>query len=68
MKLILLMALIAPLTAVVSAPAAQAVDFRTPNKAAYCDFVGQGETVGGGVPNLRTEDMFCWTDYAIHVE
>jgi hypothetical protein len=57
MKPILLMALIA----MVSAPAAQAVDFRTPNKAAYCDFVAQDEIVEGGVPNPRTDGMFCWT-------
>ena len=61
MKLILLMALIAVLTAMVSAPDAQAVDFRTPNKAAYCDFVAHGEMVEGGVPSPRTEEMFCWT-------
>ena len=60
MKLIFLVALIAALTAMVRAPAAQAVDFRTPSKAAYCDFVPQGGIVDG-VATPRTDDMFCWT-------
>jgi hypothetical protein len=55
-----IMALIVVLTAMVSVPAARAVDFRTPNKAAYCDFMPQGEIVEGGVPHPRTDDMFCW--------
>jgi hypothetical protein len=59
MKLILLVALVAG-TATIRAPAAQAVDFRTPGKAAYCDFVPQGEIVEGGVPHPPADDLFCW--------
>jgi hypothetical protein len=63
MKHILLMAVIAAVSAMISAPAAHAVDFRTPNKAAYCDFVPEDEIVDGGVTNPRTDDMFCWTPH-----
>jgi len=60
MKLVLHVALIAALTAMVRASGAQAVDFRTPSKAAYCDFVPQGEIVEGGVPHPPADDLFCW--------
>jgi hypothetical protein len=50
---VVLLALALPATAL-------GVDFRTPGRAAYCDYVPVGETIEGGVPNPRT-DLFCWT-------
>jgi hypothetical protein len=39
---------------------AHAVDFKTPQRAAYCDFVPQGEVIEGGVPSPRST-LQCWT-------
>jgi hypothetical protein len=39
---------------------ASSIDFRTPARAAYCDYVPVGETIEGGVPNPRA-DFYCWT-------
>ena len=39
---------------------ASAADFRTPGKAAYCDYAPKGEIIEGGVPNPRST-LQCWT-------
>jgi hypothetical protein len=38
---------------------ALSIDFRTPGRAAYCDYSPRGEASEGG-PNQRT-DLYCWT-------
>ena len=43
-----------------TASAASTIDFRTPDKAAYCDYVPQGEIIEGGVANPRPF-LDCWT-------
>jgi len=43
-----------------AASAATSIDFRTPDKAAYCDYVPKGEIVEGGIANPRA-NMYCWT-------
>lgn len=37
-----------------------AIDFRTPNKAAFCDYVPRGEIIEGGVEATRST-LQCWT-------
>jgi hypothetical protein len=55
-----LIAIMIALGVLVSPSDASAVDFRTPGKAAYCDYVPVGEVIEGGVPNPKAS-LQCWT-------
>ena len=43
-----------------TALAALEVDFRTPSRGAYCDYVPRGEIIEGGIENPRVS-FLCWT-------
>jgi hypothetical protein len=46
--------------AALSTTPSMSADFRTPNRAAYCDYVPAGEIIEGGVPAKRAS-IQCWT-------
>ena len=46
------------------------IDFRTPKRAAYCDYTPKGEIIEGGVP-ARTPMFQCWTPndgFTVHMK
>lgn len=59
MSRVRLIALTATLASLGPATTSFAVDFRTPGRAAYCDYIAKGDPDEGGP--ARRSYIFCWT-------